>query len=353
MLKDNENVPLPIVLTDEPDTITGPQPFTPDQMVGCTKCLRANPPTRLNCLYCGVALPSNEVTLEFQKPTLRRLEKWELGYNNILSVSPANEPAKLAEINVADVAALLKLDPADLNRIIELQTPLPLAHAASSEEAELINRRLQNLGIAATMIADRNLGVTETGPLRVRAMELGDKVCRAYSGSESLPVEIRWEDIFLVVAGRLITTRMEMKEQKAKRAEAKILESSEFFSDEVVCDFYAEGHPDAFRISANSFDFSCLGKLKKLVAGQNMTTLITILRERALQAGFDDSYISKRKALEPVWSSEQQIASGGWRRERPGKYSIGSVMEKSNERQFTRYSLLSRYLLLESRAAAK
>ena len=76
-----------------------------------------------------------------------------------------------------------------------------------------------------------------------------------------------------------------------------------------------------------------------------MSTLLEIFRERSPQAVVDESYKSLRKVLEPVWSTEQQNESGGWRRERPGKYSIGSVNEKNNETQFMRYSLLRRYLL--------
>src|SRR5437899_12262692 len=31
--------------------------FAADEMVNCIDCLRANPPTRANCLYCGSPLP--------------------------------------------------------------------------------------------------------------------------------------------------------------------------------------------------------------------------------------------------------------------------------------------------------
>src|SRR5438105_2996223 len=34
-----------------------PQSFALAEMVTCDACLRANPPTRSNCLYCGAILP--------------------------------------------------------------------------------------------------------------------------------------------------------------------------------------------------------------------------------------------------------------------------------------------------------
>ncbi|MEK6280759.1 MAG: hypothetical protein AABN95_10435 [Acidobacteriota bacterium] len=351
MLKDNENVSLPIMLTDAPESTSGPQPFAPDQMVACEECLRTNPPTRVNCIYCGTVLPLNETTASLQKPTLRRLEKWELGYNNILVLSSANAPATPAESALAEAADLLKLAPDDLVRIISRGLPLPLARAATLDEASLVERRLAGLGIQTRIVADVDLGVNETGPVRIRAMEFDETGFRAYQAPESLPVEVRWTELGLVVVGRLITTRVEMKEQQAAHAENRILDSSEFFSDEVVFEFYAANQPSPFRVAATSFDFSSLGQRKRLVSGENMTTLLEIFREHAAHVEVDDSYTSLRKVLEPVWPTEQQNESSGWRRERPGKYSIGSIIEKNNETQFMRYSLLRHYAHQEKRAS--
>src|SRR5580765_7118103 len=37
-----------------------PRSFTPAEMITCDSCLRANPPTRQTCLYCGERLPATE-----------------------------------------------------------------------------------------------------------------------------------------------------------------------------------------------------------------------------------------------------------------------------------------------------
>ena len=345
MTKDHENVSLPLS-ADDLDLVSGPKPFAADQMVACGKCLRSNPPTRVNCLYCGAALPLNEASLSLQKPTLRRLEKWELGYNNIL-IPSANALASLAEADLSAAADILKLSNEDLRRLIEAAEPIPVAQAATSDEATLVERRLANLGLKTRVVADAELGVSENGSFTVRWMELSETGFSASSGRDTKPIEISWSQLVLIVLGRIVSRRVELQEEKSSRQDDRILDSSEFFSDEAVIELHVAGQPRPFRISANNFDFSCLGQRKALVAGENMKTMVQQFRESAPNAIVDDNYKSLRKLLEPVWPHEQQNASSGWRRERPGKYSVGSVTLKNNDNQFMRYSLLRAFLLRE------
>ena len=67
-----------------------------------------------------------------------------------------------------------------------------------------------------------------------------------------------WADIVLIVPGRLFETRLEIKERKTRKTENEILDTSEFFRDETVIDFYTAGHSSTWRVSAAGFDFSCL-----------------------------------------------------------------------------------------------
>ncbi len=222
LLKDNENLPLPMLTSDGPNSTSGLQPFARDQMVACDECLRSNPPTRVNCIYCGALLPLNETTVNLQKPTLRRLEKWELGYNNFL-LPPAKPADNLPEAELADAASILKLSPTDLAGIIASGLSLPLARTATLEESSLVQRLLREFGIETRIIADEELGVNETGPTRIRAIEFDDAGLSAVQTSESPAVTIAWPDLILIVGGRLISTRVELKEQKTARAENRIL----------------------------------------------------------------------------------------------------------------------------------
>src|SRR6188508_585482 len=48
------------LLNLETGTESRPRSFTPAEMITCDSCLRANPPTRQICLYCGASLLAAE-----------------------------------------------------------------------------------------------------------------------------------------------------------------------------------------------------------------------------------------------------------------------------------------------------
>jgi hypothetical protein len=344
--KDNENIP---PVADELIAHADSPSFSPDQMVRCEECLRANPPTRVNCLYCAAILPADETTFHLQKPSLRPLEKWEQGYNNILWPPPAN----VSEPGLSEAAALLRLATADLVRILALKLPLPVARAATLEESLLVQRRLTNLGIGTRIVPDAELGAEEKPSMRVHAIEFDDTGIRAFRTSETAACHIQWADFELLVAGRLVTRRFELQEQNRARSEASIVDASEFFADEPVFELHTKTLTLPCRFSANGFDFSCLGEMKTLLAGENLNILLNRFYENAPHAERDESYKLVRKALEVVWPSQQQHESSGWRRERPGKYTVGSATETSNERQFSRYSRLRYCLHVEAKMKKK
>lgn len=288
-------------------------------------------------MYCGDILPRNEANVALQQPTLRRLEKWERGYNNILLPHGAN----IRDAALDEAASLLRLTRENLASIMAAGVPLPLARAASHDEALLVEQRLQQLGIASRIVPDAESD--PQGFVRVRSLDLGENGLLAYQTREMPPIELRWAELVLVVVGRLSLKRVEFKEQ-LKRAENSLVDANEFVTDELVVDLYFNSDEMPLRISANNFDFSCLGASKALVAADNISKLVQFIRERAPQAAYDDSFNSMRKHLELVWPSEQQHESSGWRRERPGKVSLGSATEVSNQKQFLSYSRLRRCL---------
>jgi len=332
--KDNENIPL---LNDEPAPELPLRSFTPDQMVPCESCLRANPPTRANCLYCGAALPVQSAAIVLQKPALRPLEKWEHGYNNILLPPAAN----LNESSLTEIADFLRLEKEELQRIVGADVPLPLARSSNKEEAELIQRQLNNAQLASLIVADASLGLDPA--VKLRALEFHDEGLLAYQSPQSPPEEISWDDFALLVSGRITRKRVELLEER-KGKENRVLAADQFFADESVVDLFMKQGTSPYRIASGSFDFSCLAERKRLVAAENISILIEVLRERSPVLAYDETYNLLRKALEPVWRSEQQNESTGWRRGRPGKVSLGSATETSNESQFSRYSRLRFYL---------
>lgn len=332
MPKDNENVRLPLLGPVEPSE---PQGFTPDQMITCDECLRANPPTRINCLYCSVPLPMTEESARRRRPILRRPEKHQLGYSTIYLPSEAPVSAE----TIGEAAALLKLKEPELERILAEGIPLPLARTASRDEAELIFDRLQSLGLSVVTLVD------EGAVKRVKSMAFDESQFVLNAGHSQDELAVAWSNVLLLVPARLIEKRVEVKEVKTRRAENEILDTSEFFSDQPVIDIYLATRSETWRVSASGFDFSCLGPDKALITNENMTRLQRRLVEQATSARFDDSYNRLRPVLDLVWVPEQETKSSGWRRERPGKLSLGMATINSNESQFTRYSRLLYYAL--------
>lgn len=332
--KDYENIPLFI---DLPSSQPEAERFPPDQMVRCDECLRANPPTRIACLYCGKDLPANPATA---KPSLRPLEKGEQGFNSIMIRSPEDG---LSQPSLEQAAAVLRLGVADLTRIVLSQKPLPLARAASREEAVLIEQSLSALGLETVIVPDDSLALEALPARRLRTLELLDEgfIAQPTSGEGK---QIAWTEINLLVVGRLFAKQVEVRERKRRGVEKQIVDARETTSDEAVLDLYTHERDGGWRIMANNFDFSCLGAGKTLLSGENFAILSGLIRARATGAEYNDAYNNLRRNLELVWPSEQQTSALGWRRERTGKYSTGEVAMTSNESQFTRFSRLCHFL---------
>ena len=336
MPKDNENIRLPLTGALEPSE---PQGFAPDQMIRCDDCLRANPPTRVACLYCSAPLPVTEGSARLRKPVLRPPDKHQTAYSSILL--PTN--FDLTAEQIAEAADLLKLNVEDLKKIIAEHVALPVACTASREEADLVLNRLRDVGLQSVTLSDDYLGASELLVKRIKSMSIDDRGVMLQQAGTREHIELCWRDVVLIVTGRLFVRRVEIQERKTRRAENEIVQSSEYSSDEAVIDFYTSTHSQTWRISANGFDFSCLGSNKALIANENISRLQELIATNAPHATVDESYKRLRRTLDLVWSSQQETQSSGWRRERPGRLSVGLATINSNESQFTRYSRMRRY----------
>ncbi len=335
------------------------RPFAPEQLAACEQCLRANAPTRMNCLYCGAQLPQTAESEKLRRPALKKLEEWEQGFNVVLL--PRGDKA-LTPGAIAEAASLLRLDAARLTEIIDARRALPLARASSSEEAGLVLKRLGALGLAGEVFADEEL---TRQPVRVRALTLEEDALVCRPGLGAGPRRVAWGEVLLLVKGRVVTKRVEVEERREKvRGRGEIVETRELAGDEAVLDIHAVSRPetespskehsqsegrsqseaDCFRVMADNFDYSCLGASKRLLARENFVTLVETLRARAPSAVFDDEYASSRALLSLAWPPTERNASLGLRRERPGRFNTEAATLITNEQQFTRYSRLRRRL---------
>ncbi|MGB9180705.1 MAG: hypothetical protein WCB68_15850 [Pyrinomonadaceae bacterium] len=336
-------------MIEEEDDVGAPaspervQAFTPEQMVKCERCSRANGPTRTNCIYCGTPLPVTEASAALQMPTLRRLDKGEQGFNSIF-LPDAN--LRLNEEGFREAAAVLRMDASVLRKILSLNQPLPLARAASFDEAALIQRRLGAFGMDILMVADEDLAVEIKPPKRVRAFKFTDEHLIGYEMGSVEGLREAWSEIILFVTGRLVVQSVEIEEKRGRRDDKEIVNARETSADDAVLDIYTVHLDGGWRVSANGFNYSCLGKKMRILAAENFTKLTEELRALAPAAEYDDFYWQARHALASVWPFDQRTQSSGVRRKGIARYNVAEVTTSDNETQFTRYSRLRQYLKL-------
>jgi hypothetical protein len=330
------------------------RPFAPEQMVACEECLRANPPTRLLCLYCGKVLPATPQSAALRRPTLKKLDEWEQGFN---VVTLARAAGALTSEEAAEAASLLRLDIGELKETVLAGRAMPVARASSADEAWLVVERLRELGLSTEVFPDEMLA---RRPTRVRAFEFEDDalVCRV--GPEAEPQRVPWGEIVLLMKGRIMSRRVEVSERKRGfSGRSEMVGARELATDEAVLDVYTsfgEGRAAraweeaGLRVMANGFDYSCLGDEKGLLVAQNFETLVAAVRARAPSAVSDEEYVSLRPLLADVWPSAERTESLGLRRERAGRVNTEAVTMVSNEGQFTRYARLRHLLVSRARA---
>jgi hypothetical protein len=332
----------------------GARPFAPEQMVACEECLRANAPTRMTCLYCGVTLPRTKQSAALWRPTLKKLEEWEQGFN----VVTLPRAAGALTSDAAEVAAsLLRLDAGGLKEIVLAGRAMPLARAASADEAWLVVEKLRELGLSTEVFPDE---VLARRPLRVRAFEFEDAALVCRTTPEAEPRRVPWSEVVLLVTGRIVSRRVEVSERKrGLGGQNETVETRELASDEAMLDLYTSSVDEheaqsagglGFRVMSGGFDYSCLGAGKGLLAAENFKALVAALRERAPTAAHDEEYARLRPLLSDVWPSIERTESLGLRRERAGRINTEAVTTVSNETQFTRYARLRHLLVLRARA---
>ena len=314
--------------------------FKSDEMVGCAKCERANPPNRSNCIYCGAELEILEVQSRRPKPNLRKLEFWEKGFNLIFT---PNSQISSAEKR-AEIAKLLKMEREVLDKIIETGKTLPLARAESEKEAENARNWLLELGVETRILSDEILAI-EKPTKRLRGIEFfDDKLILIFFNQDEI-VEISNEDLVLTVTGAIMERKITATEKYNKKSENKILDATETASDDALIDIYDRRDSLGYRILAKGFDFSCLEAEKGILAKDNIRKLAGKLREVAPNAEFVDDYLQNRELLATVWEVEQKSDSQGLKREGFGKFSLGNITTVNNLSQFTKYSRLHWHLL--------
>lgn len=329
--------------TDKPTSEAGiaeaskPRAFSASELIHCGACSRANPPTRGNCMYCGAALEITQLNAFAPAATPAETEVT----SDVCFHIVAGPPAQIEEAAIDQLAALLNIKPSELKSLFTHAPGAPVLAVNSEKQARLAAEQLKEYGIGTRVISDGDLEVFNP-PLVISGLEIRDAEVIGRLGKGKRAVAASWDEIRLVVSGRLYfeTREIEQKRSRARRT----IDEREILTDEAVLDIYPRTDNRGWRIRADNFDFSCLGATKRLTAFENFTALTSLLSEHAATAVFDDSYLRVRRALDSVWSSELNARTKDSRRNPFGDFD-SSVTSTNNELQFTRYSRLLRQLL--------
>ncbi|MBK8812616.1 MAG: hypothetical protein IPN69_18055 [Acidobacteria bacterium] len=309
--------------------------FAAEEMVTCAECARKNPPTRLNCVYCGAEFEISEVDGGKIKPTLRRLEAWEKGFN--LIVSPADPAGRAA------IARDFKLEPEAVGRLFESGKRLPIARVESDKECRLLRDILAKHGVESMIVSDEELAA-DTPPRRLRGIEFGESGARFVLFNDESTIEIEPDELEVIVTGAVFQKAIEATE-KRKKGQTRMINATETASDEPVLDIYIHGEALGFRITTAGFDFSCLGAEKGILARENLKRLTVRLNEFAPKAKLVDDYLKLRDVLGEVWEVENRKDSQGMKRSSFGRFDLMTVSSSSNLRQFNKYSRLQRHVI--------
>jgi hypothetical protein len=157
-------------------------------------------------------------------------------------------------------------------------------------------------------------------------------------------MNLSWEDARLIVVGRVFERRIETEEKVSRKEVKELADSREYSTDQMQLDIYGGDYPLGWRVVSDKFDFSCLGQGRSLIASQNFESLIGILRVRATEAVFDNSYNRVQSLLNLVWPAERRTESLGLKRRNFGQMISRHAITSSNETQFLRYSRLRSFL---------
>ena len=263
--------------------------------------------------------------------------------DDVYVVLTPGKSGDLAESSLAEAAPLLRLTVADLNRIVSVGQQMPLARASTLEEGDLTREKLRALGIQTITVQRKDLQL-DAAAKRVRALEFTEGSLAATLAGAGGKISVRWEEVTLIVAGRLFLSRVEVEENRRGRRK-QLVDKRELSSDESVVDIYTTIDEVNWRIIVSGFDFSCLGAAKTLTTFENFSALANLLRAHAINARYDDSYMQVRQALAAVWPLEQQVRKDEGRRGGARKFDVATVTTTNNEPQFSRYSRLRHYLM--------
>ena len=224
--------------------------------------------------------------------------------NDIVHILVA--PPDTLETNlVKEAAGILKKDPYETRLLLSGKIPKLIAHYPSTQEAELIAKRLKALGLVAVVCNDGELRKSPPTMFSAHALRLEDgEVTFWDKGGRMIKMESK--DVFLILKGKLqASTGKEVTKTSSKfNLPATLLTGVPIWRK--VQETTKETAVDAgyfvrlydrmsleprVEIFENYFDFSSLGSKIAPSSLINLNRIITEIRDIFPQAVFDDKLV--------------------------------------------------------------
>src|SRR5256885_5506345 len=224
--------------------------FSPDELLTCDVCLRANPPTRAACIYCAAPLTSGATIV----PKENEAEPQPAVSTGCYVVVPPKALSVVDENLLDQLAKTIQLKNTDLKTVLISHSPLLVAR--THEKANQTVSDLREVGIEGLLITDEDLQLS-VGNRTIRALELTDEGLMGLPVSSAARLPARWDELRLVVIGRLQTHRSEVEERR-RRGGLKPIARRGVADEESGLGLYVPSSPTRRRIFGSKFDLSCL-----------------------------------------------------------------------------------------------
>jgi hypothetical protein len=221
---------------------------------------------------------------------------------HVLVAPPDNIETNL----VKETAAIINKDPYETRLLLSGKIPKLIAHYQSTQEAELIAKRLKTLGLVVVICSDTEFHKSHSAGFRAYALRLGDReVTFRDKGGQIKIIELM--NVFLILKGKHQTsTDKEVTNTSMKFSLPATLLTGGIpvwrkVKETTKNTFIEEGYfvrlydrmslEPVVEIFENYFDFSSLGSKLSPSSFTNLNSIIAELRNAFPKAAFDDRLV--------------------------------------------------------------
>lgn len=199
---------------------------------------------------------------------------------------------------------------------------------------------LRSHGSKAAVVSDEEMEL-QAELLRARRLVLSESEIQVTHSAGTLVLSK--SDVKLMVLGELTGKRIDYIEglSRGQGRSGGVLDSSEYRSEEMMLDVYADTLNRSFRIRSDAFDYSGLVSPLSFRSDLNFKAAINMLSEALPHAALDEDFSRMGRLLERAWPERTRNETRAFKRTGLSFRSVAQASAISDNRdQFERYSRL-------------